>query len=151
MENALRVHQTLPVPPGQAGSKPEGPTAADLARHETEGRAAIAETFGGDLVEREALALNSSLTMQRGGTVRVLAGGIDNLSLRSIEFDASGTNVVVAGTVETWSRVQVQRPDGAWVQAEPHNMLDFTMALTYERQHWVAVKFDWTFVPGTSP
>jgi hypothetical protein len=42
-------------------------------------------------------------------------------------------------------------PDGRWIQSEPRNSLSFTIGVSLVDHHWIVLRFDWEFVPGTSP
>jgi hypothetical protein len=126
-------------------------TNADLAQRKDAATATIAQVFSGTFAVIEKQALQNDLDMEQTGLARVIAGGINNLNITSVDIDTAGTTATVKGTVETWLRTAFKQQDGSWTMSEPHNKLDFTMTLVSQNGRWMADSFDWTFAPGSEP
>jgi hypothetical protein len=148
---ALRTHQTIALPAPDATASIEPISNADLAQQKDASTAIIAQVFSGKLAVTETQGLQNLIDMEQTGLARIIAGGINNLNITSVDIDSAGIAAIVKGTVEAWLRTAQKQQDGSWHVVEPHNTLVFTMSLVSESSRWMADSFDWTFAPGSEP
>lgn len=147
---ALRVHQTIAIPPGAAAGR--SPNAAQLDQTMADGAAAVQSIFGANVAKKELDALGRSVEMQRTGHFRVLGGGIDRLNFTSVSLDSTATMANVDASVDTWSTMSRMNPDGTWHTVQPKNTLLVKMTLSRDSSGaWIVQQFTWKFAPGSEP
>lgn len=143
---ALVAIHSLEVPPAEyhGGQMPASVNQTMLNRVPR----VLGQYYVGDALGHDVRVLQDHIRADVPGKVRYLAGGVDNVTFRSLTITGSTAQADV--TLMAWA-VVAQVQGSALVKAYPRNGVEYSFTLTKGTGRWLIDSEKWVFMPGSEP
>jgi hypothetical protein len=127
-------------------------TAGDAAAMFQHAQQALSEVFAPQLAASELQTVAGVVPTVTDPEVRILDGGVSDITYKSAVVSASDPNVVkISALVKAWGTLAQTLPGRAPAIATSHNTLVVDATLTKSGPSWLVASYNWSFLPGTEP
>jgi hypothetical protein len=126
---AMAARAALAVPLGDhkplaAGQAAIPPSSEQVAQSRASGQAEIARYFSGPAAQQVLAGLEAAFGAGHDPSHHLIAAGVSNVTIHTIEVD--GSQATVTASVTQWTRAQKRDANGEWVDASTSAVVDYT-------------------------